>query len=750
MSAPPIRVDLWSEWPGAVGASPIGELTVVRGSFSEALDNTDSMSLTVARDARVVPTLGAVVVISIISKPHYGFRISSIDETIDAETIGLRGLGPFADLNTRGLVRSVSQGLTEYAIGGRLSPADIVDTIVLPSLVSDAGAHWTRGTIDPTLSEDITAPATGWSPSEWLRELATRTGAELRVRIDGLTSLVIDLFTRVGSTAPTAVVESGVDLLSFSYSRSDADLLSAVTVLSDVPTGDTRPASIGENAWVIGTVPGVAPYWIPLTDPAGGAGPVAFASQFGTASGSQGAYLLRSDAGTTQITDSRTTPDNAVLVAATTGLTAGHHVQIVADSSANRLSELRAPNTIRRHRTDRLEGTPGGRNLVRNGTMTSWAAPTTPNNWTAQGGTCKSGQFARTSPATFSGIVTNGSTAAGAASISLRGFTPGDRLWLNESFAITGKTVSGSPTPRVGNDYVEADGSGHVTITFLTGTLDALTADGTAVTMFTIAPKRPTTFPTEPDLVDVLRLLSAGSATMPPSATSVRLQSDAFTVKYIAGPLAQVNVAAAFTMHNGNGSTIGNLDAGAAITEELALTVDRRLPGVMLRNNATAARLAYGIALRQIANNTTQDEVVTCSATLTADTTIDICLLPAFQPQSLYASCRYITASLGPVVDMPPVNGAWDTRRWQRANRLLLSRGLTSRQVRITMRELALMTYDAAGRNALTLGGMVRLPDLGEELRVVSITYDLADPGNDEVLLDTRPVSDLMYFAETF
>lgn len=747
MSSLPFLVELWSEWPGATGAYAIGELTVVRGSFSEALDNTDSLSLTVLRDTRVLPTLGAVVVLSKVG--YYGFRISSIDESLSEATIAIRGLGPVADLTTRGLVRSVVNGLTEYAIGGRLSPTDMIDTIILPSLVADAGSHWTRGTVDPTLSEDITAPATGWSPGEWLRELATRTGAELRVRLDALSGLVIDLLTRVGGSAQTVVVESGVNLLSLAYGRNDGDLLSAVTVLSDVPSGDSRPASIGENAWVLGTIPGSAPYWIPLTDPAGGASPVAFASQFGTAAGSQAAYLLRSDGGLTQITDSRITPDNAVLVAATTGLTAGHHVQIVADSNANRLSELRAPSTIRRHRTDRLDGTPGGRNLVRNGSLTSWSGTTSPNNWTAQGGTCKSGRYPRTSPATFTGIVTNGSTAAGASSISLRGFTPGDRLWLNEAFAITGKTVSGNPNPRVGNDYVEADGSGIVTINFLSGTLDALTADGTAVTMFTIAPKRPTTFPTEPDLADVLRMLSAGSGTMPPSATSVRLQSDALTVKYIAGPLAQVNVAAGFTMHNGSGATVGNLDAGTAITEDLALTVDRRLPGVMLRNNGSGARLAYNIAVRQIANNTTQEEVVTCSATLTADTALDVCLLPAFQPQSLYAACRYVTMWLGPATEMPPVEGAWDNRRWQRANRLLLSRGLTSQQVRLSMRELSLMTTESIARDTLTLGGLVRLPDLSADLRIVSITYDLADPGNDEVLLDTRPTSDLLYLAET-
>ena len=736
MSAPAFSVELWSDWPGAAGATAIGALTLVDGSFSEALDNSDMCAVTVVRDARVPVALENVIIISIVGLPYFGFRVTSIGETLLDERLTIRGMGPFGDLNTRGLVRSVVAGQPTFALGGRMAPADVLDDIVLPSLADDDAPYWIAGTIEPTAPETLTAPATGWTASEWLRQLADRTGSEVRARIDAIISLAIDVVARVGASAADVPIMYGKNLLTLFSDQNSGELASAVTVLGDVPSGGTLPASIAENAWTLGTIPGVAPYWIPLTDPAGGAAPIAFDDQC------VGLYLLRSDGGTTQITDSRAS-DSAVLVAATTGLTAGQHVQIVADASATRMHELVTPGVKRLHRTDSLSGARGERNLLLNGLFLSGAA-----NWTAQGGTCKTSSYPRTSPATFTGIVTNGSTAAASASISLRGFTPGDRLWLNEAFAITGKTVSGNPNPRVGNDYVEADGSGFVTITFLSGTLDALTADGTAVTMLTAGLKRPTAFPTEPDCADVLRFLSAGVGTMPPGATNVRLQSDAFTVKYIAGPLAQINVAAGFTMHNGNGSAIGNLDAGTAITEELALTVDRRLPGVMLRNNATAARLAYGIALRQIANNTTQEEVVTCSTTLTADTTLDVCLLPAFQPQSLYAACRWVSVWLGPSTDVPPYQGSWANKLWQRANRILVGRSLSARQLRVSLRDLSRAAGYSLTRESLTLGGTVTLVDLGITVRIIAITYDLIDVGNVEVLLDSRPTKLLTYLAE--
>jgi len=741
MSAPVVEVELWSDWSCVSGAVAIGALLVLSGTYSDQLDNSDALTATIQSDARVPVTIRSVVRVTDALGVVREYRVKSIGTTLVDDQQTIRGLSPYADLNTLGLVRSTTGGVTSYAVGGRYTATEFVDTFVLANLAADSASWLERGTVDPTALETITAPEEGWTRSEWLRQLADRYGVELRLRRNGSTNYLIDLLTAVGSSAADVPVAMGKNLLAAQNDADDGELCTAITVLGAIEDGATVPADIGDNAWELGTIPGSAPYWIPLTDPAGGAGPVAFASQFGAASGSQGAYLLRSDAGTTQITDSRTTPDNAVLVAATTGLTAGHHVQIVADSSAARLTELCAPNVSRLHRSDRVATLRGERNLLRNMLFLDWADVFTPALWAAQGGTLNVGEYPRDTPATLSSIVTNGVQSAGAAGINFRGAPANARFYSGEYL------VAGAAPYRVGNVVAVADGAGVGSIVFATGTLPAPIADGQPITFLGQAPKRPTSFPTERDANNLMRLLNNGSSTMPPSATSLRMQSEAFTVKFIAGPLAQLNAAVAFTMHNGSGAAVGNLDAGAAITEDPALVVTRRLPGVMLRNNSTASRLVYGICTRQIANDTTQEETATCSATLTADTTIDVCVLPGAS-DTIFNGSRWGSVWLGPTTSVPPYPGSWANLLWQRGNRALVARALGSRQIQCSLRDLSVAAGFSITRESVTLGGTVTLEDIGLTVRILAITYSLTDPGNVLLTLDAQPTRLTRFLAE--
>lgn len=735
-----VTAELWSDWPCA-GGTRLGMLTLARGTYSDAVDNSDALSATVLDDTRATPALRRVVMLTDPAGVLRGYRLAAAGRTRTDRLWAIRGASALTDLASYGLVRTISGGLTSYAVGGRYTATEFIDTLVLANLSADGLSHWARGTIDTTGYETITAPEAGWTRLEWCREVADRFGLELRARFNGSTSILIDLVTRTGGTATAVHVAFGKNLIRLQDDQDDGELATAITVLGAAVDGATAPADIGDNAWTLGTIPGGAPYWIPLTDPAGGAGPVAFASQFGTAAGSQAAYLLRSDGGTTQITDSRIAPDNAVLVAATTGLTAGHHVGIVADSGATRLTELRAPNVARLHRTDRLDEARGERNLLRNALLLNWADVFTPALWAAQGGTLNVGEYPRDTPATLSGIVTNGAQLAGAGGINFRGAPANARIYSGEYL------VAGAAPYRVGNVVAVADGAGVGSIVFATGTLPAPIADGQSITFLGQAPKRPTSFPTERDANNLMRLLNNGSGTMPPSATSLRMQSEAFTVKYIAGPLAQVNAAVAFTMHNGSGASVGNLDAGAAITDDPDLVVTRRLPGVMLRNNSTAARLDYGICAQRIANDTTQDETATCSATLTADTTIDVCILPGAS-DTIFNGARWCTVWLGPSTGVLPYPGSWANLLWQRGNRALLARDLGTRQIACTLRDLSRAAGYSLTREQLVLGGDIVLDDLGITVRLLRITFDALNLDNPELQLDAMPTRLKQFLAE--
>lgn len=735
-----VFAELWSDWPCA-GGTRLGALTLARGTYSDAVDNSDALSATVFDDARAQPALRRVVMVTDPAGIVRGYRLSAANRTRTDRLWAIRGASPLTDLATYGLVRTTTGGVTSYAVGGRYTATEFIDTFVLANLSADGASHWGRGTVDATGYETITAPVEGWTRLEWCRAIADRFVLELRARFNGTTSLLIDLVARTGSTATPVHVAFGKNLVRVQDDQDDGELATAITVLGAVAEGATVPADIGDNAWALGTIPGGAPYWIPLTDPAAGAGPIAFASQFGTAAGSQAAYLLRSDGGTTQITDSRITPDNAVLVAATTGLTAGHHVGIVADSSATRLTELRAPNVARLHRTDRLSEARGERNLLRNALLLNWTDVFTPALWTAQGGTLNVGEYPRNTPATLSGIVTNGAQSAGAGGVTFRGAPANARFYSGEYL------VAGAAAYRVGNVVALADGSGNGSIVFASGTLPAPIADGQPITFLGQAPKRPTSFPTERDANNLMRFLNNGSGTMPPSATSLRMQSEAITVKYIAGPLAQVNAAVAYTLHNGSGSAVGNLDAGAAITEDPALVVTRRLPGVMIRNNSTAALLAYGICTRQIANDTTQEETATCSATLTADTTIDVCLLPG-SSDTIFNGARWCTVWLGPTTGVLPYPGSWANLLWQRGNRALLARDLGTRQIACTLRDLSRAAGYSLTREQLVLGGDIVLDDLGITVRLLRVTFDALNLDNPELQLDAMPTRLKQFLAE--
>lgn len=735
-----LSAELWSDWPCAGGVR-LGALTMARCTYSDAIDNSDALNATVLDDARAQPALRRVVMVTDTAGVVRGYRLAAAGRTRTDRFWTIRGASAITDLASYGLVRTISGGLTAYAVGGRYTATEFIDTFVLSNLSADGASHWARGTVDTTGYETITAPDTGWTRLEWCKAIADRFGLELRVRFNGSTSILIDLVARVGSSATAVHVAFGKNLIRLQDDQDDGELATAITVLGTVAEGATVPADIGDNAWEIGTIPGSAPYWIPLTDPAGGAGPVAFASQFGTASGSQGAYLLRSDGGTTQITDSRITPDNAVLVAATTGLTAGHHVGIVADSSATRLTELRAPNVARLHRTDRLEEARGERNLLRNALLLNWADVFTPALWTAQGGTLNVGEYPRDTPATLSSIVTNGAQLAGAGGINFRGAPANARFY-------SGEYLVAAATPyRVGNVVAVADGAGVGSIVFASGTLPAPIADGQPITFLGQAPKRPTSFPTERDANNLLRFLNNGSGTWPPSATSLRMQSEAFTVKFIAGPLAQVSAAVAYSMHNGSGAAVGNLDAGAAITEEATLVATRRLPGVMIRNNSTAARLAYGLCTQQIANDTTQEETASCSATLTADTTIDVCLLPGAS-DTIFNGARWSTVWLGPTTGVLPYPGSWANLLWQRGNRAIGARDLGTRQIACTLRDLSRAAGYSLTREQLVLGGDIVLDDLGITVRLLRITFDALNLDNPELQLDAMPTRLKQFLAE--
>lgn len=731
-----ITVERWSNWACAGGVA-LGSVDVLEGTYNVALDASDACALTIRHDARVPVGIRDVLRVVDAAGTVREYRVQSRSRVLADGRRTISGLSPIADLGTSGRVRTIAGGLTRYDVGGILTPAQFVSSYILTNLAADGLSWLTAGTFEVSTLVTLTAPGDGWSRLDWLRQIADIAGAELRVRRTGETGYAIDMLSAIGASSVMAPVALGKNVIELATTEDDIELATAITVYGATPTGETLPAGIGENAWTVGTITGAGPYWVPLTDPSAGGGPIAFASQFGTASTSQAAYLLTKTATTVQVLDSRISPDQAVQVAATTGLAAGDLVQIVADATATRLTELRAPNVSRLHRTDTVTTLRGERNLARNGDLATWTSATDLPEFTAQGGTLPYAEYPRDTPTTLSSLVLNGALASGVATVSLRGAPAFARFYVDESFLVVGQT-----NYMTNSAYAVADSGGNVTLTLQSFTsLTATQPDGTAVAAFGSGAQRPASFPSDNANRSVLRFGygSTGTSTVP-SPTSRRLQGSALRVKYVSA-LPYVNASVGLTIRNAHTSALTGVN----------------LPALALRDN-TASTILSSVRAASVALNATAHQIITCESLLTADTTVDLALWPGAAGQGVigilpsFVGVRWVmmwfASASGSAI--PPIVGdsAYGNRLFQRGNAALLARTLVSRQIRATLRDLSTAAGYSITREALVLGATLPLEDLGVSVRIVGITYNATDPTAVEVVLDSRPTALATFLAD--
>ena len=110
---------------------------------------------------------------------------------------------------------------------------------------------------------------------------------------------------------------------------------------------------------------------------------------------------------------------------------------------------------------------------------------------------------------------------------------------------------------------------------------------------------------------------------------------------------------------------------------------------------------------------------------------------------------RWATLWIGSGETPPPLGDAANANGlWQKANRELIARALGVRTIRLTLRDLSAVLGYSVTAERLTLGGEVLVEDLGLPLRVIAITYDLLDPQNTQITVDSRPASLVRYLAE--
>jgi len=746
-------VELWSDWQcnGGVAA---GRLRVVSGSWGLEVDGSDACELAIVPDTRTTPALRDVIRITDGAGVVYEYRIQSIGRTLANNTRVIKGLSPLADLGTAGPVRQITAGAaTTYLTGAMAKTAtEYINDSILTNLAADELSWLSLGTVSGALdvARYIEVQGAPKQRLQVLREMEKVFGAEARLRRNGSAGYYLDFLTRVGSTGETVRIVRGKNLLALQEASDDGELATAVMVRGGLNGGAFW--NIGENAWELGAIPGSAPYWIPLTDFRTLASPIAFDDQV------NGCYLLTKTGTTVEITDSRTS-DGAVLVAATTGLVEGDLVQIVADSSATRLSELDNPAAKRLFREDTsfMSGVVGQRNIARNGDFWDTGVGYSVANWTV-GANLTANYYLRSSPATFTMVGGNGGVSS-------------------TNITITSLTSSADPSGVIfyEGEWVRWGGTNYLlgATTFVTPTGGNLTlftaaavADGTTITeATTFRNLKAMTFPDDgvPSygyhcwLTGGLRPGSqgdtAGLATYASSGANA-ITSAEFTVKYVAGITDYITAYSVWSVRTS--IDLYNRDVSNVETAVMADTVYRNLPSMML-GTSTATQLARTLHTTRINANSESHFDLSLSYAISANQTFRLQCFPLVSKTTSSVdpdpACllRYVTVTVSPsssptsvpIGDQPIANLFW---HW--GNRTLLARQLTSVNVRVSLLDLSRLAGFSYTRENITLGADVELVEIGITARVMGIVYDMINPENTQVVIDSRPTRLVKFLAE--
>jgi len=230
-----------------------------------------------------------------------------------------------------------SERIFDYDLSERTATSILTD-FVIPNLP----AYVTLGTVDPT-AEIPSLSVNHLTP--WALAVAVRDSlrgmditCELRLRRNGSTDYKLDLVTQVGSAAATPVFHPSNSLLTLTR-KTDPTLQATRVLVSGGTAPDTLPGVLGRARWRVGTPAGNV---LPLTDPNGGASPVAFDSQW------VGAYLLRVKTGRTfAITASDAAAGTVTIGGGISTIAAGEDVEIRLTEPLTNTRSVRPTPTTR-------------------------------------------------------------------------------------------------------------------------------------------------------------------------------------------------------------------------------------------------------------------------------------------------------------------------------------------------------------------------------------------------------------------
>ncbi len=312
-----VRVELYTNFKCASGTRVGVVDKIIDLQMTRTIDHADALTLTVPWDSAWLAsaTLRRVLRVTDASNRVTEWRIKSIDDSKGEgdTTVTVIGQPPIIDLSTLGYLSWTTGGRTWFNNGGdNATSAQFIESWILPWL-TDEGVTWIDiGTVDP--DDRFSLAWDRWQVMNAVQEMASRTNCEFDLRRNGDTNYLLDIVNARGSSAAQVLLRVDRNMVTLSRQRRADTLKTVIVPVGAVPSGDVEVAGIDYNTWEVMSISGAGPYTVVLSDPQGGDGPIGYDNQFSSAGVG---YLLYRDATLHQITASSASAQSVTVASVT-------------------------------------------------------------------------------------------------------------------------------------------------------------------------------------------------------------------------------------------------------------------------------------------------------------------------------------------------------------------------------------------------------------------------------------------------
>lgn len=375
---PPLaRVEIWTDLAAAAGTRKAFIADVTALSETRQLDGADTLTLRMRRESDAWAEIKEqrVLRVTYSDDTFDEWRMTGLDEERGKD--GMIGVltcaSPLLDLARGQIERTEADGLvsSEFELLG-LTPSTLMSSIILPA----APAYFALGTVDPTATLDLAFARD--TPLSALRELATLTSSELRVRRNGTTTYLVDLLTQIGSTAAVVQLRTAKNITAIK--RTTRSERQATRIYGSGGGEEGSRLTIAGARWKITAIAGLD---VTLADPAGGDGPLAFDDQL------NGLYLREDGAGSSTLISDSVVATQKVIVASVAGLAVNDIIRIERNATGDDLTYLEDPASKLSYGLVvgvlERQDIPPVRNLVTNPQLNGTYAGGLPSGWTKVG-----------------------------------------------------------------------------------------------------------------------------------------------------------------------------------------------------------------------------------------------------------------------------------------------------------------------------------------------------------------------------